>query len=457
MIDSDVQARMVSRIGGDNISSYSKQAVIAVILLSAAVIASAIICIMLAAGKLSGNSSGNSMSSLADISSDVKVFSGDTGEYKELLKNGTASYFDVFCIHSEEDSDKISAPDGYSPLAAGGECKVFYNSEEYSARISRPISSADSSGFATYALFESSSDDTLSFAVFCADVTSDAAAEALCSRILCYRDYFPVFVSLTPGSNSSLLTEVCGMKAADSSSVDCSDYVCSFSVAGKTSSAFCLDLEDTKLSLDIDDAMIALTYDDGPDPEYTEYIIEALSKNNSKATFFVMGAHVTEHPGLVKKAFDAGCEIGNHTNLHESFDKNPLSIIKLTIETTNSAIRKEIGIGASLVRPPNGITLTNRGEFAKTGYPLVLWSIDTCDYADGKLKDAVISTAKNAENGDIILMHDIHAPSAEAAEELVSALCERFRLVTVSELLEFKSEDGITADSVYRSADTVAK
>ena len=203
--------------------------------------------------------------------------------------------------------------------------------------------------------------------------------------------------------------------------------------------------------------MIALTYDDGPDPEYTEYIIEALSKNNSKATFFVMGAHVTEHPGLVKKAFDAGCEIGNHTNLHESFDKNPLSIIKLTIETTNSAIRKEIGIGASLVRPPNGITLTNRGEFAKTGYPLVLWSIDTCDYADGKLKDAVISTAKNAENGDIILMHDIHAPSAEAAEELVSALCERFRLVTVSELLEFKSEDGITADSVYRSADTVAK
>ena len=181
--------------------------------------------------------------------------------------------------------------------------------------------------------------------------------------------------------------------------------------------------------------MVALTFDDGPG-KYTERILDTLQANGAKATFFMLGKNVSNYPDAVKKMDSMGCELANHTYDHVSLDSLDASGVQDEVGSTNSSIAAITGHGATLVRPPYGAY--NSTTKSNVGLPMILWSVDTLDW---KTRDAqsTYDAVMAAQDGDVILMHDIHGPTADAVDMIVPALkAKGFQMVTVSELAAAK-------------------
>lgn len=197
-----------------------------------------------------------------------------------------------------------------------------------------------------------------------------------------------------------------------------------------------------------DDKLIALTFDDGPSSKATDKILDILEKNSSTATFFVVGYNIEKNLSAVKRARDMGCEIGNHSNNHKNLTKCSADELRYQVDNPNRLLKDLADIDAKLFRVPGG---NFKGVEEEIGMPLIQWSIDTLDwkYKDASNKDRTeeqrnadlkkISddVIKQAEQGDIVLMHDIYDFTADLCELLVPGLIEKgFKLVTVSEMYE---------------------
>lgn len=195
---------------------------------------------------------------------------------------------------------------------------------------------------------------------------------------------------------------------------------------------------------------IALTFDDGPARGSTDRILDTLELYGQKATFFVIGERVDMYPDRVLRAYSLGCEIGNHTYTHPILTKLTDERILEEINSTFDSLSK-LGIESNLYRPPGG-RMDKEGHILRLiGRPCILWSLDTRDW-ESRDKDAVIEAVlSNVRDGDIVLMHDLYASTADAVEYLIPELLNRgFELVTVSELYGTK---GIDLDAqIYRHA-----
>lgn len=189
---------------------------------------------------------------------------------------------------------------------------------------------------------------------------------------------------------------------------------------------------------------MALTFDDGPAELYTEEILELLKLYNAKATFFVVGRKVNDNPALLKRAFDEGHEIGNHTYKHLMLDnRTSLQTLEKEIVETGDAIKQIIGYTPKLYRPPGGLYTDKSIEMTqKLGYTTILWSWhqDTNDWRHPGVSKIANKVIKNAHNGDIVLLHDFNPgtnQTVEALKIILPALInEGYELVTVSELME---------------------
>lgn len=186
--------------------------------------------------------------------------------------------------------------------------------------------------------------------------------------------------------------------------------------------------------------VVALTFDDGPDGEKTEELLEVLKENGARATFFVLGQQVNKYPKLLKKMVDYDCEIGNHTYSHANL--NSLNERKLNeeIEKTNRIIEHVTdGYRASLMRPPGNNCNNKVKNMLKQ--PIILWSIDTLDWKHKNVSKTIDTVLNHVSDGSIVLMHDIHKESIEAAKVLIPKLIEKgYDLVTVSEMAQIKGE-----------------
>ena len=181
--------------------------------------------------------------------------------------------------------------------------------------------------------------------------------------------------------------------------------------------------------------MVALTFDDGP-VKYTDRILNTLSANGAKATFFMLGNNISKYPEIIKKMENTGCELASHTFDHQKLTALDTAGIQNEISSTNSQLISIVGHGASLVRPPYGAY--NASTKNAVSYPLILWSVDTLDWKT-RDADSTYDAVMAAQDGDIILMHDIHEPTADAIDKIVPALKEKgFQMVTVSELAAAK-------------------
>ncbi len=197
---------------------------------------------------------------------------------------------------------------------------------------------------------------------------------------------------------------------------------------------------------------VALTFDDGPYGEITNRILDVVEQYSDygvHVTFFALGSQVAKFPDTVRRAYNLGCEIANHTYDHKNLTKITESERKSQVEDTADLIESITGEKPRLVRPPYGAK--NDEVRASVKYPLILWSIDTEDW---KTRDtaSTVAAAIEAIDGDIVLMHDVREDTAAAAEQIIPALLEKgFKLVTVSEMFEAK---GITLENgtTYRKA-----
>lgn len=162
---------------------------------------------------------------------------------------------------------------------------------------------------------------------------------------------------------------------------------------------------------------IYLTFDDGPTPEVTEWVLQVLKENNIKATFFCIGKNILEHREIFKKVIENGHSIGNHTFNHlqgwKTATKEYLENVKLCAD--------QMEMQQSFVfRPPYGKIKPSQSErLRKLGYKIIMWDVLSADF------DRNISTEKCLENatqkvtsGSIIVFHD----SLKASENLKFAL-----------------------------------
>lgn len=184
--------------------------------------------------------------------------------------------------------------------------------------------------------------------------------------------------------------------------------------------------------------MIALTFDDGPGP-YTERLLRALKKNKAKATFFLVGRNVGKYKKTVKKAYQAGCEIGNHSWDHPQLTALGAGALSAQLNQTNRVVRSVTGHNPTLLRPPYGAY--NYSVKTAAGMPVIMWSVDTLDWKTRNSQSTINSVMGNAKDGAIVLMHDIHLPTVIAAETLIPRLHRKgVQMVTVSEMAKCKKK-----------------
>lgn len=180
--------------------------------------------------------------------------------------------------------------------------------------------------------------------------------------------------------------------------------------------------------------VVALTFDDGPGYKTTMELLEGLKERDVRATFFLLGEKIEERKEVVKKMYEDGHLIGNHTYSHIQLDTVNVACAIEEIEKTNEIIKSITGEEPKYVRPPYGVW-SNQIESSINMIP-VLWSVDTSDWNTRDVKWIVDYVVGEVESGDIILMHDIYDTSVAAALEIVDQLKNKgFVFVTVDELM----------------------
>lgn len=191
--------------------------------------------------------------------------------------------------------------------------------------------------------------------------------------------------------------------------------------------------------LDPDKPMVALTYDDGPYTPVTGRILDSLNSAGGKATFFIVGSRIAGREEIVRRIADSGNEIGNHTYDHIILTKTSNDNAISQIKRADEIILKTADVETRLLRPPCGCyNKTIKNEINKS---FVMWTIDTMDWSHQNKDKTVERVLSKVKDGDIVLMHDLFVPTAEASEILIPELVKRgFQLVTVSELIKYKGE-----------------
>lgn len=203
----------------------------------------------------------------------------------------------------------------------------------------------------------------------------------------------------------------------------------------------------TASGIDPNKKMVALTYDDGPGP-YTTAIVNCLTENNGKATFFVVGSRVSSYKKQLKAINKAGCEIANHSYDHANFSKLSADKISQEIADTDKKIKDITGQSTKLVRTPGGATSDTIKKAVKK--PIILWSIDTLDWKTRSCDKTVDAVMNHVKDGDIILMHDIHESTKNASLIIIPQLRKMgYQLVTVSELANYRGYQ-LEKGTVYR-------
>ncbi|MBQ8357168.1 MAG: polysaccharide deacetylase family protein [Clostridia bacterium] len=188
-------------------------------------------------------------------------------------------------------------------------------------------------------------------------------------------------------------------------------------------------------------AQIALTFDDGPHPRYTPIILDILKEFGIPATFFAVGVNVETYPQLIRRIVEEGHELGNHTYNHYHVAKMSTETLLRDISLCSNAIEKITEQKPRYFRPPEGVCNGDVKEICgNADMTIVMWSVDTRDWAHTPISEICNNVRHNTKNGSIILMHDFigkNSPTPEALRQIIPMLRELgYEFVTVSQLLE---------------------
>lgn len=201
--------------------------------------------------------------------------------------------------------------------------------------------------------------------------------------------------------------------------------------------------------LDLTKPMIALTYDDGPYAPVGNRIMNIAEQYNGRVSFFMVGNRVRSYAAEVKRMASGGHEVANHTYDHKFLNKLDAASIRSQVVTCNDVIEEVCGVRPTLMRLPGGIK--NQTVLSNVNMPIILWNIDTRDWATRNTQSTIDAVLGKVKDGDIILMHELYSSTAAATETLIPALAgQGFQFVTVSELAKFKGKT-LAANQIYYS------
>ncbi|MBQ3135149.1 MAG: polysaccharide deacetylase family protein [Oscillospiraceae bacterium] len=206
---------------------------------------------------------------------------------------------------------------------------------------------------------------------------------------------------------------------------------------------------DLQLTVPEKEKLLALTFDDGPHPEHTAVLLDALAQRGVKATFFLVGCQVELAPELVERMAAEGHQIGIHTLDHVQVNGLSQRDFERQVEGLRRVLYPLVGERELWLRPPYGIMDDNTLRWADS--PVVLWSVDPEDWKDTDVRRIVRHITDRVRDGDIVLLHDIYPSSVEAALQVVDCLQEQgWQFVTVEQLLHLKGRAGENG-RVYRA------
>jgi len=156
-----------------------------------------------------------------------------------------------------------------------------------------------------------------------------------------------------------------------------------------------------------DSGTAALTFDDGPDPDITPLVLDALDETDCRATFFLVGERTAAHPSTARSIVDAGHSIGSHSMTHRRLLFMNGREIEREIDDSCRAISDATGVRPVLFRPPYGVFNLATVRAARTrGLRMVLWTVLSGDYK-AESADVILARVKPfVRPGAIMVFHD---------------------------------------------------
>lgn len=196
--------------------------------------------------------------------------------------------------------------------------------------------------------------------------------------------------------------------------------------------------------------MIALTFDDGPSV-HTERLLDLFAAYGGHGTFCVIGNRIDLLPDTVSRAVREGNELAVHSWDHCQLTRLGADKVTEEIETTRKKIQELTGKTCTVIRPTYGAVNDTLMRVAKDLDMIVVnWSVDTLDWKTRNADATYRAVMQGAEDGAIILCHDLYGETVDAMERVIPELTARgYRLVTVTELLTADART-VEAGRLYR-------
>lgn len=190
-------------------------------------------------------------------------------------------------------------------------------------------------------------------------------------------------------------------------------------------------------SVETAEKKIAVTFDAAWSAEDTDEIIGILDKHNAKATVFAVGDWVEKNPDAIKKIYDAGHEIGNHSDTHASFSTVSREEVKKEITACNNKIKAITGENPMVVRAPGGDYDNKSIEVAESlDMKMIQWDVDSLDWKLLSVDEMYERVTSKVQNGSILLFHNGVENTPEALDKILTKLeKDGYKFVTVSELI----------------------
>lgn len=172
---------------------------------------------------------------------------------------------------------------------------------------------------------------------------------------------------------------------------------------------------------------VFLTFDDGPIPEVTEFVLSELKKYDAKATFFCIGDNISKNPDIFQKLISDGHAIGNHTFNHLKGWKTETDIYIKNVDLCRQQLEQH-QINTNLLRPPYGkIKISQAKILRKSGYKIIMWDVISADFdAAVTPEECLKNVLSNVNSGSIIVFHD----SLKAFANMKYALPETLKFLT---------------------------
>jgi peptidoglycan-N-acetylglucosamine deacetylase len=172
---------------------------------------------------------------------------------------------------------------------------------------------------------------------------------------------------------------------------------------------------------------IYLTFDDGPTPEITEWVLDVLNENNIKATFFCIGNNIQKHSEIARKVLENGHSIGNHTFSHIQGWKTTAKDYLENVKQCEVAIYNLQSVNSNLFRPPYGkIKPSQSQRLRKLGYKIIMWDVLSADFDQNITPEKCLENAtQKVASGSVIVFHD----SIKASVNLKFALPKTIKIL----------------------------